>query len=686
MRNRVPQRADARWRFRLLSSVAIYAMAVNALAPLAAFAAPASMSNANDANTATPIKHVIVIIGENRTFDHLFATYKPVNKGEKVLNLLSEGIVQANGFPGPNYAAATQWHAQDTTTYQLSPGVKIPYKTLPPPLAGGGFTQTIGGQKVDGQPPFLNVPEAMSIENGLPINYYPFLTTGAVAPTSILGKPDTRIVYDGKLVNNLPPGPYQITPGLYDVYMESPVHRFYQMWQQLDCSATTGSGVCQNDLFPWVEATVGAGSNGKPPPAGFTYKEGATAMGFYNVQQGDVPYFKQLADTYSMSDNFHQSVQGGTGANHIMLGTGAAIWFDDNGNLTPPHNQLVAPGTANAGIVDEVENPDPLPGTNNWYKQDGYGGGSYGSASYGGGSYSDCADTTQPGVGPVVAYLNSININPNCQSGHYYLLNNYNPPYYGDGTNAYADSMTAPNADLKTVFTVPPSTVPNIGDALLAKQVSFAYFGDQFYAYLANPLLNYVSPDNTYCNICNFFQYSTSIMTNAPVRQAALKDTTDLYNDLQSGNLPAVSFVKPDGYLDGHPASSKMNLLEGFVKKIVDMTKANPKLWANTAIFVTMDEGGGYYDSGYVQALDFFGDGTRIPMIVVSPYSTGGHISHTYNDHVSILKFIEANWKVPPITSRSRDNLPDPVTGANPYVPTNQPAIGDLMDLFNFHS
>ena len=127
MRNRVPQRAAARWRCRLLSSVAIYAMAINTLAPFAAFAASASMSNANDANTTTPIKHVIVIIGENRTFDHLFATYKPVNKGEKVLNLLSEGIVQANGFPGPNYAAATQWHAQNTTTYQLSPGVKIPY-------------------------------------------------------------------------------------------------------------------------------------------------------------------------------------------------------------------------------------------------------------------------------------------------------------------------------------------------------------------------------------------------------------------------------------------------------------------------------------------------------------------------------------------------------------------------------
>ncbi|HEV2100852.1 MAG TPA: alkaline phosphatase family protein [Stellaceae bacterium] len=662
-------------------------MAINTLAPFAALAAPAGMSNVNDGNTTTPIKHVIVIIGENRTFDHLFATYKPVNKGETVLNLLSEGIVKANGFPGPNYAAATQWQAQNTATYQINPSVKIPYRTLPPPIAGGGYTQTIGGRTVDGQPPFLNVPQAMAIENGLPINYYPFLITGAVAPTSLLGKPDTRIVYDGRLVDNLPPGPYQITPGLYNVYMESPVHRFYQMWQQLDCSAPAGFGVCQNDLFSWVEATVGAGSNGKPPPANFTYEEGATAMGFYNVQQGDAPYFKQLADTYSMSDNYHQAVNGGTGANHIMLGTGDAIWFSDGaGNPEmPPHNQLVAAGTANAGIVDQVEDPDALSGTNNWYTQDGYGGGSYGSPSYGGGSYSDCADGSQPGVPAVLNYLSALRVNPNCQSGHYYLLNNYNPGYYGDGTNAYLDSMTAPNADLKTVFTVPPSSVPNIGDALLAKQVSFAYFGDQFYTYLANPLLNYVNPDNTYCNICNFFQYSTSIMTNPAVRGAALKDTIDLYNDLQSGNLPAVSFVKPDGYLDGHPGSSKVNLLEGFTKKIIDMLQANPKLWANTAVFITMDEGGGYYDSGYVQALDFFGDGTRIPMIVVSKYSTGGHISHTYTDHVSVLKFIEANWKVPPISNRSRDNLPDPVSGANPYVPTNQPAIGDLMDLFNFN-
>jgi phospholipase C len=136
--------------------------------------------------------------------------------------------------------------------------------------------------------------------------------------------------------------------------------------------------------------------------------------------------------------------------------------------------------------------------------------------------------------------------------------------------------------------------------------------------------------------------------------------------------------------VDGHPASSKLILFEGFVKKIVEGVQANPALAGNTAIFITFDEGGGYWDSGYVQPLDFFGDGTRIPLIVVSPFSKGGHISHTYSDHVSTLKFIERNWRLTPITARSRDNLPNPIVAGNPYVPVNSPAIGDLFDLFDF--
>ena len=100
---------------------------------------------------------------------------------------------------------------------------------------------------------------------------------------------------------------------------------------------------------------------------------------------------------------------------------------------------------------------------------------------------------------------------------------------------------------------------------------------------------------------------------------------------------------------------------------------------------VTLDEGGGYYDSGYIQPLDFFGDGTRIPMLVISPYIRPGAIDHIYCDHGSILKFVEKNWDLPTLSARSRDNLPNPISaGDNPYVPTNGPAIGDMMSIFNF--
>jgi phospholipase C len=407
-------------------------------------------------------------------------------------------------------------------------------------------------------------------------------------------------------------------------------------------------------------------------------------MGFYNMLQGDAPYFKYLADHYAISDNFHQSVMGGTGANHVMLGSGDGIWFTDSKGhaATPPHNQLMAAGSPNAGVVDEIENPNPQPGTNNWYTQDGYGNGSYGSPSSGGGTYSNCSDSSAAGVSAVVSYLKSLPraIDPRCEKGHYYLLNNYNPGFYGDGRNAYAD-IGNPN---ETVFTIPPSPLRTIGDSLTKGNISWTYFGDQWSTYLANPDGNYVTADNTYCNICNPFQYSTSIMTSASGR-AHNQDTTVLYDDIKNGTLPAVSFVKPDGWLDGHPASSKLNLFEGFVKKIVDGVQANPKLWASTAIIVTFDEGGGYYDSGYIQPLDFFGDGTRIPTLVVSPWTRAGHISHTYTDHVSILKFIEANWGLAPVTKRSRDNFPNPrASERNPYVPLNSPAIGDLMDLFSF--
>ncbi len=173
----------------------------------------------------------------------------------------------------------------------------------------------------------------------------------------------------------------------YDAYASSPVHRLFQMWQEIDCSAKNATAKnpsgCLNDLFAWVEDTVGAGSNGAAPPSGGYAGEGSTAPQFFNVQAGDAPYLKLLADTYTMSDNYHQGVLGGTGANHVMLGSGDAVFFSDVAHkpATPPNNPVdpTMPGTPLPGFksaLSEVENPNPQPGTNNFYIQDGYGGGS----------------------------------------------------------------------------------------------------------------------------------------------------------------------------------------------------------------------------------------------------------------------------------------------------------------------
>ena len=673
-----------------LISVAVFQLAIGNAFAAASFN---KSSHDRDSDTRSPIKHVIVIIGENRSFDHVFATYVP-KRGESVWNLLSKGIVNADGTPGPNFSQVEQKAGTDLNSdgFLLSPPkTTFANGVLPAPLVGGPTDSFVKND---------NLTLARQSENGLPADYYAYLVTGGTGQTS--ATPDQRI----KNVAALPPGPFQLTNGstfTYNSYAASPVHRFYQMWQQLDCSVDNATGSnpsgCDARLFPWVETTEGAGANGITQPANFstdysptalTTGEGSTAMGFYNVQNGDAPYFKKLADDYAMSDNFHQSVNGGTGANHIMFGHGDMIWFSDgNGNpAAPPHNMQVAQGTANAGVVDEVENPNPAPNTNNWYTEDGYGGGSFGAASFGGGSYTNCSDTSQPGVAPIVNYLKSLKpaIPTRCESGHYYLLNNYNPGYFGNGNNAYTDTNKN-----NTVFTIPPSPVRSIGDELLAKNISWKYYGDQWNNYVPDPYqLNFSAVGkNTdeYCNICNPFQYDTSIMSKPAVRAAHIQDTENLYDDIKDGKLPAVSIVKPSGLVDGHPASSKLDLFEGFTKKIVDAVKANPELWKDTAIFVTFDEGGGYYDSGYVQPLDYFGDGTRIPLIVVSPYTKPGHISHEYSDHVSILKFIERNWGLETVTNRSRDNFPNPVTASgNPYVPVNSPAIDDLFGLFDFNN
>jgi phospholipase C len=599
---------------RQAAVIAAAGLVASALSAAAATAAPQSAGSSGagtSGGTTTPIKHVVVIIGENHSFDNVFATYQPPNQ-QKIWNLLSKGIVTKQGNPGPNFTAASQLQATNTSKYTLTPTLTSAYTILP-------------------QPNTTYVAKACS---GLPGD-----------------SPDTRFPA------TLPNGPFQITKyvpyfdshveysqfgqcELFGAYVGDPIHRFYQMWQQ-----TTAS---HSRLSTWVANTAGD-DNGAIPPAPIF--QGAVQMGFYNVAEGDAPIFRNLAQHYAISDNYHQAVQGGTGANHIALGTGFAASFQDaSGNAAVP-----PPG--------EIENPNPKPGTNNNYTQDGYGSATVANH---GGSYSKCADHSQPGVGPIFDYLNTLpyKVFDNCQPGRYYLLNNYNPGFKADGS-----LETAP-------YTVPPqvSDYVTIGNSLSAHNISWGYFGEGY---------NNGNPTFDYCGICDPMQYSSSIMTNPTLRSFTQHDSNQFIADATAGTLPAVSFLKP-GDDDGHPGYSTLAAFENFAARAIAAVQNNTSLWRSTAIFVTFDETGGYYDSGYIQPVSFFGDGPRVPMLVISPYAKPGFVDHTYNDHVSVLKFIEANWKLSPLTSFSQDNLPNPAPGV--YVPSNRPAIGNLMTPFDFAS
>ncbi len=564
---------------------------------------PAAAAGAAQAATSTPIKHVIVIIGENHSFDNVFATYQPP-RGQTIDNLLSEGIVTASGNPGPHYARAAQLTASDTKSYTLTPKITGAYPALP-------------------QPNTTYVPQAC---DGLPGN-----------------SADTRFPA------SLPDGPFQITRYVpyadphtqysqygqcefYGAYTGDPLHRFYQMWQQ---TAATG-----DRLATWVANTAGDDNGAQPPAPIF---QGGVQMGYYSMAAGDAPVLKDLAEHYAISDNYHQAAQGGTGANHIVLGTGFAASYQN------------AAGQAAVPPANQIENPDPKPGTNNNYTQDGYAGG----------SYSECADPAQPGVGAVDAFLARLPYRAmrNCQPGRYYILNNYNAGYNVDGS-----------LNTSSPFTVPPQKTDyvTIGDELSAHHISWGYFGEGYDNGTVSP---------QYCGICDPMQYSASIMTNPALRASVQHGLTDFMTGAANGTLPAVTFLKPADD-DGHPGYSTMATFEDFVAHAVSAVQASPALWRSTAILITDDESGGYYDSGYIQPVSFFGDGPRVPLLVVSPYARRGAVDHTYSDHVSILKFIEANWRLPALTGYSEDNLPNATPGA--YVPQDRPAIGNLMTLFDF--
>ena len=147
----------------------------------------------------------------------------------------------------------------------------------------------------------------------------------------------------------------------------------------------------------------------------------------------------------------------------------------------------------------------------------------------------------------------------------------------------------------------------------------------------------------------NPFQFYPSWFDN--VRAGHIRDSEDFLADAHRGSLPSVSFVKATGVHDEHPADSAPRWGEAWVMSLLRAVADGPA-WDKTAVLITYDEGGGFWDHVAPPRPDAYGCGTRIPALLVSPWARRGYVDHRIADTTSVLAFIETRFGLKPLQTR----------------------------------
>lgn len=175
--------------------------------------------------------------------------------------------------------------------------------------------------------------------------------------------------------------------------------------------------------------------------------------------------------------------------------------------------------------------------------------------------------------------------------------------------------------------------IPTIFNQMQARGVSWRYYYSPGLIYSALPL------------------YLVQLRGD-PAMVARVVTMDPLLGDIAAGNLPNVTYIDPEANLElsGHPPAD-VTLGEAWAASVITAIRAGPQ-WSSTAILLTWDENGGFYDHVAPPQVDGFGYGFRVPAILISPFAKLKVIDSTTMDHTSILKFIADNWGLPYLTSR----------------------------------
>jgi phospholipase C len=231
------------------------------------------------------------------------------------------------------------------------------------------------------------------------------------------------------------------------------------------------------------------------------------------------------------------------------------------------------------------------------------------------------------------------------------------PDGYAVNTS-YSINQPHPKTITDTTKLVPNQTMPNIGDRLSEKGLSWTWYSGGWNDALAG------HPDPLFQFHHQPFIYFQNYADGTAAKQAHLKDETDFLASLKNGTLPAVSFIKPIGEDNEHPGYASLARGQQHVVNLVSAVQASP-YWKDSAIIITYDEHGGAWDHVAPPAGDKWGPGSRVPAIIVSPYAKRGFVDHTQYDTTSILKLIEERWNLQPLGTRDA-------------------AVNDLTNAFDF--
>ena len=202
---------------------------------------------------------------------------------------------------------------------------------------------------------------------------------------------------------------------------------------------------------------------------------------------------------------------------------------------------------------------------------------------------------------------------------------------------------------------LPPQYHATIGDRLSEKNITWAWYSGGW----DNAVAGLETKDEFQYHHQPFGFYANYAPGTA-ARNEHIRDGSRFFNDLQHG-FPQVAFFKPVGRKNQHPGYSTILAADQEVKELVEAVRHSP-IWSNSAIIITYDEYGGFWDHVAPPRIDRWGPGTRIPAIIISPYAKRAHVDHTQYDTTSILKLIETRFGLEPLSDR--DAGAQPLLGA----------------------